>query len=122
MAATTLVLCVFRLAAVDDNGADLIRNLDLRRCSIQECVFDFHPVSFPPEALPGGQGTKRAGGHDGHTGGQHLGEGISKYGGYIESQVSHKGNSVLYVSSRLSCASQGFEIISLSGVVSPNGL
>ena len=68
MAATTLVLCVFRLAAVDDNGADLIRNLDLRRCSIQECVFDFHNVSFPLEAAPSGRDTKRAGGHDGHTG------------------------------------------------------
>ena len=88
MAATTLVLCVFRLAAVDDNGADLIRNLDLRRCSIQECVFDFHPVSFPPEALPGGQGTKRAGGHDGHTVGQRLGEDMAKHGGYIEFQNS----------------------------------
>ena len=29
-----------------------------------------------------------------------------------------KGNSVLYVSRRLSCASQGFEIISLSGAFS----
>lgn len=33
-----------------------------------------------------------------------------------------KGSSVFYVSRRLSCASQGFEIISLSGAVSPNGL
>ena len=39
MAATPLVLCVFRLATVDDNGANLARNLDLRRCSIQKSVF-----------------------------------------------------------------------------------
>ena len=88
MAATTLVLCVLRLAAVDDNGPDFIRDLDLRRCSIQKRVFDFHPVSFPPEALPGGPGTKRAGGHDGHTGEKRLEEGISKHGGYIEFQDS----------------------------------
>ena len=88
MTATPLVLCMLRLVTVDDDGSDLIRNLDLRRCSIQKSVFDFHPVSFPPEALPGGQGTKRAGGHDGHTGEQRLGEGTSKHGGYIESQNS----------------------------------
>ena len=51
-------------------------------------IFDFHPVPFPPEALPGGQGTKRAGGHDGHTGGQRLGEDMAKHGGYIEFQNS----------------------------------
>ena len=88
MATAPLVLRMLRLAAVDDDSADLVRNLDLRRCSIQECVFDFHPVSFPPEALPGGPGTKRAGGHDGHTGEKRLEEGISKHGGYIEFQDS----------------------------------
>ena len=42
--------------------------------------------------------------------------------GTSSSKTPGKGSSVLYVSRRLSCASQGFEIISLSGVVSPNGL
>ena len=72
MVAMALVLCVFCLAAVDDDGTDFVRNLDLRHCSVQECVFDFHDVSFPLEAALGGRDTKRAGGHDGHTGRQYL--------------------------------------------------
>lgn len=42
MVAMTLVLRVLRLTAVDDDGTDFVRNLDLRHCSVQECVFDFH--------------------------------------------------------------------------------
>lgn len=122
MAATTLVLCVFRLAAVDDNGADLIRNLDLRRCSIQECVFDFHPVSFPPEALPGGQGTKEPEVTMDTPADSVWEKTWQSTVGTSSSKTPDKGNSVLYVSRRLSCASQGFEIISLSGVVSPRGV
>ena len=86
-----LVLCVLCLAAVDDDGTDFVRNLDLRHCSVQECVFDFHNVSFPLEAASGGRDTKRAGGHDGHTGKQHLQEGMTKHGGYIESKKSLLG-------------------------------
>nr|DAU75244.1 MAG TPA: hypothetical protein [Caudoviricetes sp.] len=84
MVAMTLVLCVLCLAAVDDDSTDFVRNLDLRHCSVQECVFDFHNVSFPLEAAPSGRDTKRADGYDGHTGRQHLQEGMTKHGGYIE--------------------------------------
>ena len=65
MVAMTLVLRVLRLTAVDDDGTDFVRNLDLRHCSVQECVFDFHNVSFPLETALSGRDTKRAGGHDG---------------------------------------------------------
>lgn len=101
MVAMALVLRVLRLAAVDDDGTDFIRNLDLRHCSVQECVFDFYNVSFPLEAAPSGRNTKRAGGHDGHTGRQHLQEGMAKHGGNIEFKKSLLGFSVLYVSRRL---------------------
>ena len=65
MVAMTLVLRVLRLTAGDDDGTDFVRNLDLRHCSVQECVFDFHNVSFPLETALSGRNTKRAGGHDG---------------------------------------------------------
>ena len=42
MVAMAFVLRVLRLAAGDDDGTDFVRNLDLRHCSVQECVFDFH--------------------------------------------------------------------------------
>lgn len=77
-----------RLTAVDDYGTDFVRNLNLCHCSVQECVFDFHNVSFPLEAAPSGRDTKRAGGHDGLTGRQHLQEGMAKHGGYIEFKKS----------------------------------
>nr|DAU09919.1 MAG TPA: hypothetical protein [Caudoviricetes sp.] len=101
MVAMTLVLRVLRLTAVDDDGTDFVRNLDLRHCSVQECVFDFHNVSFPLETAPSGRDTNRAGGHDGRTGRQHLQEGMTKHGGYIEFKKSLLGFSVLYVSRRL---------------------
>ena len=82
---------MFSLSAVDDDGTDFIINLDLRCRSIQECVFDFHNVSFPLEAAPSGRDTKRARGHDGHTGRQHLYEGMTKHGGYIEFKKSLSG-------------------------------
>lgn len=101
MVAMTLVLRVLRLTAVDDDGTDFVRNLDLRHCSVQECVFDFHNVSFPLETALSGRDTKRAGDHDGLTGRQDLQEGMAKHGGYIEFKKSLVGFSVLYVSRRL---------------------
>ena len=58
-------------------------------------------VSFPLETALSGRDTKRAGGHDGLTGRQHLQEGMTKHGGYIEFKKSLVGFSVLYVSRRL---------------------
>ena len=50
----------------DDIGV-LFGNFDLDGFG-GKFVLDLHDVSFPLEAAPGGRDTKRAEGHDGHTG------------------------------------------------------
>lgn len=99
--AVALVAGVLSPTAVHDKCPDLLGHLDLGYSAVREFVGDFHIVPFPLEAAPGGRDTKRAGGHDGHTGRQHLREGMTKHGGYIEFKKSLLDFSDLYVSRRL---------------------
>ena len=78
-----MVDVVLLAVQLNDDVGILFGNLDLDGFSCK-FILDLHDVSFPLEAAPDGRDTKRAECHDGHTGRQHLQEGMTKHGGNIE--------------------------------------
>ena len=68
MSTDFLVIDVVLLAVqLNDDVGVLFGNFNLDGFG-RKFVLDLHGVSFPLEAAPGGRDTKRADGHDGHTG------------------------------------------------------